>query len=313
MNMIKFGWRVPDFPVDGSSSSDFVAQLGSALDAVQGRFESAWVADHFIPWAGFQDPMTATYECWTTLCYLAGRFPGLTMGSIVLSQSYRSSALLAKMAATLQALTNGRFVLGLGAGWKQDEYLAYGYDFPSAAVRLQQLEEALQIIRMMWTQPRTSFQGRHYQVTEAICEPKPQPIPPLLIGGGGRKVTLRLAAQHADIWNFPGGSLANYAELLAVLQQHCAQVGRPYDQIVKSWACECVAVAATTEAAEQIAQASPFFNPDSAIVGTPSEVIAQLKRFTDLGVQHFILRFADYPKTDGIRRFADEVIPYVAA
>lgn len=130
-----------------------------------------------------------------------------------------------------------------------------------------------------------------------------------MIGGGGRKVTLRLAAQHADIWNFPGGSLANYSELLTVLQQHCGQVGRPYDQIVKSWACECVTVAGTREAAQRIAHASPFFNVDSAIVGTPAEIVAQLRRFTDLGVQHFILRFADYSKTDGIRRFAEEVIP----
>lgn len=309
---MKFGWRVPDFPVDGSSSSEFVAQIGTALDIAGGQFESAWVADHFIPWASFQDPTTATYECWTTLCYLAGRFPALNFGSIVLSQSYRSPALLAKMSATLQALTGGRFILGLGAGWKQDEYLAYGYDFPSAAIRLQQLEEALQIIRQMWTQPRTTFQGRHHHVIDAICEPKPQPVPPLLIGGGGRKVTLRLAAQHADIWNFPGGSLANYSELLTVLQQHCAQVGRPYDQIVKSWACECVAVANANEAAQQIAHDSPFFNADSAIIGTSAEVAAQLRRFTDLGVQHFILRFADYPKTDGIRRFAEEVIPQFA-
>lgn len=310
---MKFGWRVSDFPVDGSSTSAFVSQMAAGMDLAQGRFESAWVADHFIPWAGFQDPSTDTYECWTTLCYFAGRYSGLNFGSIVMSQSYRSPALLAKMGATLQALTGGRFILGLGAGWKQDEYLAYGYDFPSAAIRLQQLEESIKVVRLMWTQSKSNFQGQHYHINDAICEPKPQPMTPLLIGGGGRKVTLRLAAQYADMWNFPGGSLANYAELLGVLRQHCTQVGRDYDQIVKSWACECVAVGGSSAEALRMAQSSPFYNPDSCIVGTPDEVTKQLQRFTDLGVRHFILRFADFPRLEGMRYFADEVMPRFAS
>jgi alkanesulfonate monooxygenase SsuD/methylene tetrahydromethanopterin reductase-like flavin-dependent oxidoreductase (luciferase family) len=307
--VIKFGWRVPAFPANGSRRTNFVDQVVAYLEAIQDRFASAWVADHFVPWHQDQDPMTDTLECWTTLTYLAGKFPTLSFGSIVMSQSYRPPALLAKMGATLQLLSGGRFILGLGAGWKQDEYLAYGYEFPSTATRIHQLAEAAQIIRLMWTEPQATFHGRFYHIEDAICEPKPDPPPPLLIGGGGKKLTLRYVAEHADWWNFPGGTVDNYRELLGVLQDHCHQVGRDYDSIVKTWAAECVAIAPTAEKAHELEDASPFHTPGTSIVGTPDEVAAQLRRFTALGVQHFILRFADFPSTAGAKLFAQEVLP----
>lgn len=306
---IGFGWRIPDFPVDGTRGIAFVHQITATLEALRGNFTAAWAADHFIPWAEFQDPTTDTHECWTTVTYLAGLFPDFTFGSIVLSQSYRSPTLVAKMAATLQTLSGGRFILGLGAGWKRDEYLAYGYDFPPTPTRIEQLAEAAQIIRLMWAQPRATFHGRYYHVEDAICEPKPDPIPPLLIGGGGKKLTLRVAARYADWWNFPGGTLEHYRELLDALHGHCEQIGRDYESIVKTWGSECVAIAPTTEAAHRLAQASPFYTPGESIVGTPDEVAAQLRRFADLGVRHFILRFADFPATDGALLFAREVLP----
>jgi alkanesulfonate monooxygenase SsuD/methylene tetrahydromethanopterin reductase-like flavin-dependent oxidoreductase (luciferase family) len=306
---VKFGWRVPAFPVDGAGGSHFRDQIFAYLDAIQGRFASAWVADHFLPWHRAVDPMTDTLECWTTLTYLAGKYPELTFGSIVMSQSYRPPALLAKMGATLQTLSGGRFVLGLGAGWKEDEYLAYGYDFPSTATRIHQLGEAAQIIRRMWTEPKTTFHGRFYHVEDAICEPKPEPAPPLMIGGGGRKLTLRYVAQYADWWNFPGGTLENYQELLEVLRGHCEAVGRDYGSIVKTWAMDGVAVALSAQEAQRIAEASTFYTPGSALVGTPEELSAQLRRFTALGVEHFILRFSDFPSPDCAQLFAEEVIP----
>lgn len=309
---IQFGWRIPAFPVDGSRGGVFVDQITECLDAVQGPFSSAWVADHFVPWHQDQDPTTDTLESWTTLTYLAGRYPALSFGSMVLSQSYRPPALLAKMAATLQTLSGGRFILGLGAGWKEDEYLAYGYDLPSTATRIHQLSEAAQIIRMMWTQPRVTFHGRFYHVEDAVCDPKPDPAPPLLIGGGGRKLTLRVVARYADWWNYPGGTLEHYRELLDVLQDHCEQVGRDYDSIVKTWALDCVAVAPSAAEAQRLAKASVFHVPGESIVGTPDAVSAQLQRFADLGVQHFVLRFADFPATDGATLFAREVIPRIA-
>jgi alkanesulfonate monooxygenase SsuD/methylene tetrahydromethanopterin reductase-like flavin-dependent oxidoreductase (luciferase family) len=308
MSTIQFGLRVPDFPVDGAQGHAFVDQFVETLNVVRGHFASAWVADHFVPWARFQGPTTDTYECWTTLCYLAGLFKDITFGNIVMSQSYRNPALVAKMGATLQELTGGRFVLGIGAGWKEDEYKAYGYEFPEPATRIRQLDEAVQIIRLMWSQQRATFHGQYYHIDDAICEPKPQPAPPILIGGGGKQMTLRVVAKYADWWNFPGGSLEHYRELLDTLRGHCERVGRDYDSIVKTWGCETVALAPTHEAAEQMAKASPFYGGD-ALVGTPDEVASQLKRFTDLGVQHFILRFADFPRNDSARLFIQDVLP----
>ena len=229
-------------------------------------------------------------------------------GSIVISQSYRNPALLAKMGATLQSHSDGRFVLGLGAGWKQDEYLAYGYDFPSTATRIHQMGEAVQIIKAMWTESKASLQGSYYHIENAICELKPDPVPPILIGGGSKKITLRYVAQYADWWNFPGGTAENYAGLLEALRGHCNDVGRDCESIVKTWAIECVAVSSTTEDDVKIAQANPLYNPETAIIGTPDEVEAQLRRFTNMGVEHLILRYPDFPDTGSAETFAREII-----
>ncbi len=308
MTQIKFGWRVPAFPVDDSRGTTFVDQIAQNLERAQGKFASAWVADHFIPWARFQSDDTDTLECLTSMSYLAGAFPELDFGSIVLCQSYRNPALLAKMGATLQLLSKGRFILGIGAGWKQDEYLAYNYEFPKASVRIAQLSETVQIIQKLWTEAPASFEGKYYRIKDAYCEPKPDPRPPILIGGGGEKLTLRVVAQYADWWNIPGGSVENYARKLEILRDHCQAVGRNYDEIVKTWAGELVAIAETEAEAKRIAEASPF-DGSSRIVGTPDQVAQYLRRFTDLGVAHFILRFADFPNPAGVELFAQEVIP----
>jgi alkanesulfonate monooxygenase SsuD/methylene tetrahydromethanopterin reductase-like flavin-dependent oxidoreductase (luciferase family) len=306
---IKFGLRMPDFPLDGSRGRAFTDQMINFLEPLQGKLDSAWVADHFVPWATFQDPFSDTPECWTSLVYLAGRLPGLDFGTIVACQSYRNPALLAKMAATLQTFSGGRFILGIGAGWKKDEYLAYGYEFPSRLDRLYQLDEAVQIIRKLWREPKATYHGQYYHVEDAICQPKPDPLPPLMVGGGGKKITLRIAAQYADWWNVPGCSAETYQELLEVLRGHCQKVGRDYDQIVKTWCSDCVAIAPTHEAAVKLAESSPFYGGGQAIVGDPDEVAAQLQPFVDLGVQHFILRFIDFPSSAGAQLFASQVMP----
>ena len=162
------------------------------LSRGQGAFSSAWVSDHLM---SDDQPML---EGWTTLAYLAAEFPGYTYGNTVLSQSYRNPALLAKMAATLHYLTEGRLILGIGAGWQADEYLAYDYPYPSAGTRIEQLSEAIDVLRAMWTQSPANFEGQHYNVRNAYCEPRPATLIQILVGGRRPKF-MRVAAAKADI------------------------------------------------------------------------------------------------------------------
>jgi alkanesulfonate monooxygenase SsuD/methylene tetrahydromethanopterin reductase-like flavin-dependent oxidoreductase (luciferase family) len=306
---INFGLRIPAFPLNDSRGTEFRNEIVDFLGALEGQYASVWLADHFVPWHTGINSMTDTLETWTGLTYLAGKFEHYDFGPIVLCQSYRNPALLAKMAATFQLMSGGRLIFAIGAGWKEDEYQAYGYDYPSTATRIHQMGEAVQIIKKMWTEPKASFHGKYYHIDEVLCEPKPDPLPPIMIGGGGKKITLRYVAQFADWWNFPGGTPELYAELLEALRGHCGDIGRDYDEIVKTWAIECVAVAETHTTALEVAQTSPLYDAQTAILGTPDEVEQQLCRFTDLGVEHFMFRFADFPQTNMAKFFAREVAP----
>ncbi len=308
MRELKLGWHMPSFPVDGSSGPAFLDQIHNTLQHIHPQVDSIWVDDHLMPWADWQPKDTPYLECLTTLAYFAAAYPTLTVGASVLCQSYRNPGLLAKMVANLQLLTGGRCIFGIGAGWMEQEYNAYNYDFPPAAVRLAQLEEAIQVAKHLWTQAPASYAGTYYRIENAYAEPRPDPIPPLLIGGGGEKRTLRLVAQYADLWNIPGGSAANYAHKLDVLRQHCQAVGRDYDEIVKTWSAEAIAVAGTEAEAQRIAAASPYTNRD-AIIGTPAQVAEQLQAFVDLGVAYLIVRLVDFPNTAGIELFVQEVMP----
>lgn len=309
MAPIHFGWRSPDWPDGNHDTQQFIADIHQNLAIVAEHFSSAWVADHFVPWGRWMPVETDTVECLTTLAYLAAAYPTLTWGTIVLCQSYRNPALLAKMIANLCAFAPGRIVFGIGAGWKEDEYRAYGYPFPGAATRIKQLEETCEIVRRMWTETPASFAGEQYQIENAYLNPKPNPLPPFMIGGGGEKRTLRVVARYADWYNLPGGSRENYQRKLEVLREHCTAVGTDYDRIVKSWSCDCVAIAATDGEARRIADASGFCGPESTLIGTPDTIAAELQGWIDSGVTHFQLRFPDFPQVDGIRLFAEQVIP----
>ncbi len=311
MRKLKIGWHMHSFPVDSSSGPAFVGQIHHTLQTIHPYIDSVWVDDHLMPWATWQPNDTPYLECLTTIAYFAAAYPSLQFGASVLCQSYRNPGVLAKMAANLQLLTGGRFIFGIGAGWMEEEYRAYNIDFPPAPVRLAQLEEAIQVVKRLWTDAPASFAGTHYRVENAYCEPRPHPIPPLLIGGGGEQRTLRIVAEYADWWNFPGGTFENYAHKLDVLRRHCAAVGRDYDSIVKTWSAEAVAVAETEAEARRIAVASPYNS--ASIVGTPAQVAAQLKPFLDLGVEHLIVRLLDFPATAGIELFLREVLPRLRA
>lgn len=305
---IDFGWEMPNgdrrMPVGAENYRPHVCRM---LDYISGHFHSAWLPDHFMNQKRNDYP-----ESLVTLSHLAALNSQLFFGPVVLGQNYRNPALLAKMAATIQQLTGGRFILGLGAGWHAEEYKAYGYQFPSTPARIAQLAEAIQICKAMWdpAQPEATFEGRHYQINRAVCNPKPSPAPPVMIGGGGEKLMLRVVAQHADWWNLVGVSPETYAHKIQVLQRHCAEVGRDPAQIRKTW-MGVVSLAPTRAQAKAAMATYPIWPGDIPLVGTPPDVAAQLRQYTALGVNLFILAFADEPSLAGIDLFINEVMPAV--
>ena len=306
MTHIDFGWELPSgerrMPPGGPEN--YEPHVRRVLKRLSGHFHSAWLPDHLM------HNHTAVPEALTTISYLAGLFPALHFGNVVLGQSYRNPALLAKMGATLQHLSGGRFMLGIGAGWKEDEYRAYGYNFPKASTRIAQLAEVVQICKAMWdpAQPEAIFHGHYHHIESAICNPKPTPAPPLMIGGAGEKLMLRLIAQHADWWNLVGAPPDVMARKIAVLERHCAEVGRNPASIRKTW-MGVVSVAPTRAAAEAALERYPIWPDDVPLVGTPAEVIAGLQAYVDLGVDLFILGFTDEPAPGGIDLFIEEVMP----
>lgn len=252
---------------------------------------------------------TAVLEGFAALAYLAGRHPRLKFGHTVVCQSFRNPALVAKMAATLQLLSGGRFVLGLGAGWHAEEYRAYGYEFPPDGVRVAQTAEALQIIRLLWTGAPTSFAGRHYRLDGAICLPRPNPAPPVIVGAFKPKM-LRLAARYADGWNVSSIGPRQYEALAAEFARACADVGRDPATVSRSWVGPC-ACAPTQAAAESLTEGrwSVADEEDFGFVGTPRQVLAQMRRFTDLGVDQFMLDPGGFPELTTLESLIGEVLP----
>lgn len=309
MNQIDFGWHAPSFPVDGSDADSFLAQMHTNLQAMDGHLTSVWVDDHVHPWATFVPRDTPATEVLTTIAYFAACYPSFDWGSLVLCQSYRNPALTAKMAASLQWLTGGRYIFGIGAGWFEEEYAAYDWEYPKASVRIRQMEETIEIAKRLWTDSPASYEGEHYRIENAYCHPQPDPLPPVMIGGGGEQLTLRVVARHADWWNLPGGSPETYGHKLEVLRGHCQAVGRDFGSIRKTISLPTIAIGHTETNARQQAEGSPFGKNRDALIGTPDQVAARLQPYIDLGVDLFQIRLVDFPRTDGLELFIREVLP----
>jgi alkanesulfonate monooxygenase SsuD/methylene tetrahydromethanopterin reductase-like flavin-dependent oxidoreductase (luciferase family) len=290
-----FGWVITPNARDAEGAKTLHENNDVFIHRLRGVFDTLWVEDHF-QWDHYP-----VVECWTALVYYAARYPDFQFGPLVFGQSYRNPALVAKMLATLHWLTNGRLIAGIGAGWKEDEYLSYGWPYPSARERITQLEEAVQIIQAMWSQSPASFQGKHYSIKDAYCEPRPDPLPPLLIAGGGEKLTLRVAAKFADWMNVAFCDSKTYKRKLDALKGHCQDVGREYDDIKKSY---YGFFSIKTEPVKPIERDDLYF-----IQGTPTEVVKELKRFIELGVEHIMIKFIDFPSTEGMELFLNEVYP----
>lgn len=277
-----FGLVLFPGPDKGRAPHTFFTDLDTALNHLQPYIKGLWMTDH-LQWGD-----ESCHEAFTVLAYLAARYPGYDIGPMVIGQSYRNPALIAKMAATMQHLSGGRFIMAIGAGWKEDEYHAYGYDFPAPHTRVEQLEDTIEIMRRMWTQPgQVTYHGKHYRVVDAWCEPKPDPVPRLIVGTGGERAML-LAARFADWWNIPDKPVDAYADRLAVLRKHCERIGRDFGSIRKTW-CGRIAVAPTEAEAEALSGGQ--WTRANAIVGTPEQVIRQIRAFQALGVDYFMAVF----------------------
>lgn len=213
--------------------------------------DGGWLYDHLYPI--YADKSGPAFEAWTTLSYLAGITNRLRLGILVSAVPYRSPALLAKMAATFDHFSGGRLDLGLGAGWNEDEASAYGMPLLPIGKRLDQFEEACAIVTSLLTKEATTFDGKHYQIRDAYCEPKPvqEPHPPITMGGVGEKRFLKLVARYADDWNHPGGSPEDFAHKLSVLHAHCEAISRNPSEIVPS--CHVFVSENVNETADQAA------------------------------------------------------------
>jgi alkanesulfonate monooxygenase SsuD/methylene tetrahydromethanopterin reductase-like flavin-dependent oxidoreductase (luciferase family) len=292
-------------PVGLNVWSRLVADTFPYLDRAAAPFESLWFPDH----VQYEDNKVA--EGWSLLAFALGRYPDKICGHTVLCNSFRNPAHLAKMAATVQALSSGRVVLGIGAGWNEEEYRAYSWPFPNTRTRIAQLAEAIELIRIMWTEAPAYYQGQHYQIAGAYCEPRPDPVPPIMVGGAGEKYLLRVVAQHADWWNYVYTDLETYAHKQAVLQEHCRAVGRDYESIEQS--VQLGVLIAETEDELRRLKEQPHVRPlEGGAIGTPEQVAKMLRGIVRQGADRLMLHFADAPRLEGTELFAATVLPLLA-
>jgi F420-dependent oxidoreductase-like protein len=285
----------------------------SARIADEAGFDTLHFIDHLL---AIPDPAGDVLESWTTMTACAALTKRVRVGANVLCNSFRSPALLAKMTATLDVISGGRLELGIGAGWHEPEYHAYGFEFPPVGMRIAQLAEAVPLIKRLWTGERVDFEGRHYRLAGGMCRPRPvqSPRPPIMIGGSGEKKTLRLVAEEADIWNASAGNYAALDRKVAVLRQHCRDVGR--DPATIEISLQDLVVIAPTDAAlrplmDDARRRLAFFgNVDEiATWGTPDRCIDTLRRKAAQGVTYFVCLFTDGGQPETIRLFAEKVIP----
>jgi F420-dependent oxidoreductase-like protein len=304
------GWRL-DLVGIADPVEAYEAMTRVAKEAETLGFDSLWLYDHFHTIPNPIPLQEVTFECWVSAAALARDTTRMRIGQMVTCNSYRNPALLAKMASTVDVLSHGRLVLGIGAGWYEHEYRAYGYPYPETGERLGRLHEAIQIILAMWTQDEATFEGTYYQVRGAINQPKgvQKPHIPLLIGGGGEKVTLRLVAQYGDACNV-GGDIATIKHKFAVLKHHCDELGRDYNSIRRTTLIDDCAIAETEEAA--IAKLTPAQRNNlekmrqTALIGTPMMIRQRLAEYEAAGVQEIIIRFVDAPQLESVHLFAQE-------
>jgi len=305
------GWKM-ELSAIPDSRDKWNAAVSVARQAEELGYDSIWLYDHFhnVPRPAHE----AVFECWTTLAAVSQLTSTIRLGQMVGCNSYRNPALLAKITSTLDVISGGRLEWGIGAGWYENEYRAYGYEFPKPKDRIGMLRESVEIVRSMWTEPETTYKGQYYETVRANCDPKPlqSPRPPIMIGGGGEQLTLRVVAELGDCSNF-GGSPEEWARKRDTLFGHCRTVGRDPSEIRMTWSPEIFI--RRTEAEIEAAGTQSLWGEEveswrkGNLVGTPDQVAAKVGEYIALGCSGFIPWCSDYPDTTTLELFATEVIP----
>jgi F420-dependent oxidoreductase-like protein len=317
MAQLTFGTFVPQgWKMELASIDDPQAKWAKAVEvatlAEELGYDSVWVYDHFhnVPVPAHE----AVFECWTTMAAISQRTSRVRLGQMVGCAPYRNPGLLAKITSTIDVMSGGRLDWGIGAGWYDHEFKGYGYEFHRPAVRIKVLEETVEIVKAMWSEAEVRYDGTHFQLDGAQCDPKPlqSPHPPIWIGGGGEQLTLRVVAKHATHSNF-GGKPHEWAHKAEVLKGHCVAVGRDYDEIQKTWSPEVFV--RETEAEVEAAGSRSFWGEpvgswtEGNLVGTPEQVAEKIQAYVDLGCTGFVPWCSDYPDTETLRLFGEQVIP----
>jgi F420-dependent oxidoreductase-like protein len=305
------GWKMELSSIDGASAKwQRTVEVATLADEL--GYDSLWLYDHFhnVPRPSHE----TVFECWTTLSALSQLTRRIRLGQMVGCNSYRNPALIAKITSTLDVVSGGRLEWGIGAGWYENEYRAYGYEFPKPKDRIGMLRESVEIVRSMWTERETTFKGKYYEVVRANCDPKPvqSPRPPILIGGGGEQLTLRVVAEHADCSNF-GGRLDEWIRKRDTLWRHCERIGRDPGEIRMTWSPEVFI--RRTEREVSAAGSRSLWSEDveswttGNLVGTPDQVADKIGSYMASGCRGFIPWCADYPDTETLELLATEVMP----
>lgn len=305
---VRFGATLPQIKRTWAEARD----AAQAFDSL--GFDHLWVCDHVY---GVPMPNLPILEAWTELAAVAAVTSRAGLGTLVTPPFFRNPAILAKQVATIDQIAGpGRMIVGLGAGWFEPEFVQTGCEFPPLRERLRALEETAQILKALWTEEKASFAGKHFRITDAVCEPKPSVRPQILVGGGGEKVLMGIAARHADVWNNMAVFQAQLPAKIEAMKRRCDEVGRDFATLEVSQ--QCVVVIAADDAAANAAldKAGKIYGghmgaslAEHGIWGTPARVVDCIARHVELGCTGFVIEFFGRDPREPARLFAEQVMP----
>ncbi len=277
-------------------------------------YDSLWVCDHLY---GPQSPQIPILEAWSLIAAVAAVTSKVEIGTLVTPAGMRNPAQLGKVIATIDNIAEGRIIPGLGAGWMPREFTDFDVPFLDTGARLVQLRETVELLKRMWTEPSVTYQGKYVKAENVVCEPKPVRMPPLLIGGSGEKVTLKIAAEHANIWNHQAARQSQLPEKIEVLKQRCVDVGRDFSEITISQQCLVTIAPDEASAGPMVDTAKKIFgghmgDPTGplAIAGSPQRVKEQIQKHIDLGCTMFLMEFFGRDTREPAQLFAETVLPH---